>query len=74
MTTPSSDPSTNTPLNPPEPEGEDKVRELMGERRQEDQSAVVDYSEIDSMERNTATKLYEGEPGDSLENEDSTLR
>lgn len=72
MTEPSSDPTTNVPLNPPEPDGKDKARELMGERQQRDQSAVVDYSEIDSLEGNTPTKLYEGEPGDSLENEDQT--
>lgn len=69
MTERSIDPTTNTPLNPPEPEGEDKVRELMGERRQEDQSAIVDYSEIDTLDAATATELYEGEPGESLENE-----
>lgn len=60
---------TDLPLNPPEPEGIDKVNELMGQRRQQDQSAVVDYSELDSSARATPTKLYEGEPGDSLENE-----
>lgn len=72
MAEPSSDPTTNTPLNPPEPEGAEKARQLMGERRQEDQSAVVDYSELDSLEGSTATELYEGEPGDSLENEEQT--
>lgn len=68
----SSDPTTNTPLNPPEVEGEDKVRELMGERRQKDQSAIVDYSEIDALDAATPTELYEGEPGASLENDQQT--
>ena len=69
MIEPSSDPETNTPLNPAEPEGEDKVRQLMGEKRAEDQSAVLDASDIDSLDALTATELYEGETGDSLENE-----
>lgn len=69
MTERSIDPTTNTPLNPPDPEGEDKVRQLMGERRQEDQSAIVDYSEIDSLDASTMTELNEGEPGSNLENE-----
>lgn len=60
------------PLNPPEPEGAAKIRELMGERRQVDQSAIVDASEIDSLDATTATELYEGEPGDSLENEEQS--
>lgn len=68
----SSDPTTNTPLNPPELEGEDKVRQLMGERRQEDQSAIVDYSEIDALGAATTTELYEGESGASLENDGQT--
>ncbi|MBC8163556.1 MAG: BON domain-containing protein [Roseiflexaceae bacterium] len=72
MTERSSDPSTNTPLNPAEPEGADKVRQLMGERRQEDQSAIVDYSEIDSLHAATPTELAEGEPSESLENERQT--
>jgi len=58
-----------TPLNPPEPEGADKLDQLLGQRRQRDQSAVVDYSELDTAARSTPTKLYEGEPGGSLENE-----
>jgi hypothetical protein len=71
MTEPSIDPSTNLPLNGPEAEGEDKVRELAGERRVEDQQAFIDRSDTDSLNYNTATELYEGEPGDSLENADS---
>lgn len=69
MNEPSSDPETNVPLNPPEPEGEDKVRQLMGEKPVEDQSAVLDASDIDSLGALTATELYEGETGASLENE-----
>lgn len=64
-----SDQRRETPLNPPEPEGADKVNQLLGQRRQQDQSAVVDYSEIDTAARATPTKLYEGEPGSSLETE-----
>ena len=59
----------DAPLNPATPVGVAQIRELMGERFQKDQSAIVDASEIDSLDAATATELDEGEPSDSLENE-----
>lgn len=72
MTERSSDPTTNFPLNPPDPPLEEKQRQLQGERRVEDQAAFIDISDTDSLGYETAMELYEGEPGEELENEGTT--
>ena len=61
MTRPSSDPSTNVPLNPPDVPIEDKQRELQGDRPVEDQAAYIDVSDTDDLGRITPTDIYEGE-------------
>jgi len=50
-----------TPLNPPEPMGRRKQRELAGERPVADQAAYVDRSEVDAAEPLTDTAFDEGE-------------
>jgi hypothetical protein len=50
-----------TPLNPPEPAGQRKRRELAGEHLVEDQAAYLDRSEVDTAEPLTDTAIYEGE-------------
>jgi hypothetical protein len=55
-----------TPLNPPEPAGRRKRRELAGERPLDEQAAYLDRSQVDAAEPITDTNIYEGElpPGD----------
>lgn len=55
-----SDRSTDAPLNPPDVPVEDKQRELEG-RRQPDQQAAFDPSEVDELGEITDTEIYEGE-------------
>jgi hypothetical protein len=50
-----------TPLNPPEPVGQRKWRELAGERPAEDQAAYLDRSQVDAAAPLTPTELYEEE-------------
>lgn len=61
MTRPSSDPSTNAPLNPPDVPTEEKVRQLEGERPVEDQAAYIDASDTDDLGEISETDIYEGE-------------
>jgi hypothetical protein len=61
MTRPSSDPSTNVPLNPPDVPTEEKIRQLEGERPVEDQAAYIDISDTDDLGTITPTEIYEGE-------------
>src|SRR5262245_55761139 len=55
------DRSTNTPLNPPDPPLEEKVRQLAGERPQEEQGALIDADDTDDLGTLTSTGKYEGE-------------
>jgi len=50
-----------TPLNPPEPAGQRKRRELAGEHPMEEQVAYLDRSEVDAAEPLTTTAFDEGE-------------
>ena len=61
MTQTSRDPSTDTPLNPPEVPIEDKPRELLGKQPQDQQTAYFDRSEVDDLGQLTSTEVYEGE-------------
>ncbi len=61
------DPTTNTPLNPPDVPIEQKQRELEGDRPPDQQAAYIDRSEIDHLGTTTATDVYEGQPGDGDE-------
>lgn len=56
---PSSDPSTNVPLNPPDVPVEQKQAQLEGRRA--DQEAYFDRSEVDSLGGLDPTDIYEGE-------------
>lgn len=58
---PSRDPSTDTPLNPPDVPVEEKMRQLAGEQPVDDQSAVLDADQIDTLGEFTPTALDEGE-------------
>ncbi|HWQ12636.1 MAG TPA: BON domain-containing protein [Roseiflexaceae bacterium] len=58
---PSSDPSTNVPLNGPDVEPEDKLRQLMGDRAPEDQSAIFDADDVNDLGELTSTGVYEAE-------------
>lgn len=76
---PSSDPSTDTPLNPPDVPLEDKQRELEG-RRTSDQggTAYFDQSEIDGLGELTATDVQdeadlEGGEDDDLPGDNESL-
>ena len=62
MTERNRDPSTNTPLNPPDVPIEQKQRELEGDRPPDQQAAYIDRSEIDTLGETNATEVYEGEP------------
>jgi hypothetical protein len=55
------DPSTNTPLNPPDPPLDEKVRQLAGDRAPEDQGALIDAEDTDDLGAFTSTAKYEGE-------------
>src|SRR5215472_6803648 len=61
MTERSRDPSTDTPLNPPDPPLERKVRQLAGDRPREDQGAPIDADDTDDLGEFTSTAKYEGE-------------
>jgi BON domain-containing protein len=61
MTERSRDPSTNTPLNPPDPPLEEKVRQLAGDRDPEDQGTLIDADDTDDLGAFTSTAKYEGE-------------
>lgn len=74
MRKPSTDPSTNLPLNPPDVPLEDKQRELEGRRPKDQQAGYFDQSEVDDLGEISSTEVYEGEleagvnddlPGDS---------
>jgi hypothetical protein len=56
---PSSDPSTNVPLNPPDVPVEEKQAELEG--RNPDQTAYFDRSAVDGLGELDPTDIYEGE-------------
>jgi hypothetical protein len=56
---PSSDPSTNVPLNPPDVPVEEKQAELEG--RNPDQTAYFDRSAVDGLGELDPTDVYEGE-------------
>ncbi|MEN9938842.1 MAG: hypothetical protein RLZZ387_5421 [Chloroflexota bacterium] len=74
---PSSDPSTNVPLNGPDLEGDEKLRQLMGYRDAEDQNTLPDADEIDGLRQLTSTDKYQGEleagVDDDLPNDDENL-
>jgi hypothetical protein len=61
MTERSRDPSTNTPLNPPDPPLEEKLRQLAGDRMRQDQGAPIDADDTDDLGAFTSTARYEGE-------------
>jgi len=62
MTERSRDRSIDTPLNPPEPPLEDKLRQLAGDRAPEDQGATIDIDDTDNLGTLTSTGVYEAEP------------
>ena len=61
MTKHNRDRSTGTPLNPPDPPLEDKLRQLAGDRAPEDQGAPIDADDTDDLGVLTSTGIYEGE-------------
>lgn len=61
MTERSRDPSTDAPLNGPEPELEDKLRELAGYRPANAQGGLIDASDVEDLGMLTSTARYEGE-------------
>jgi hypothetical protein len=58
---PSSDPSTNTPLNPASPPIEEQLRQMAGYRSQDDQGEFPSADEVDDLGQLTPTDVYEGE-------------
>jgi hypothetical protein len=74
---PSSDPSTNVPLNPPDPPLEQKLRELRGDRAPDQQAAYFDTSEVDNLGEISDTEIREGEleagVNDDLPGDDESL-
>lgn len=58
---PSSDPSTDAPLNAPDVPTEQKGYQMAGERLPEDQGAVFDADDIESLSDLTRTDVDEGE-------------
>ena len=58
---PSSDPSTNTPLNPPSPPIEEQLRQMAGYRSADDQGEFPAADELDDLGQITSTDVYEGE-------------
>lgn len=78
MTKPSSDPSTNVPLNPPDVPEEDKLRQLEGRRSADMQAAYLDASEIDGLGELSATEIHdeaelEGGVNDDLPGDNESL-
>lgn len=61
MNRPSRDPSTDTPLNPPDVPIEEKQRQLEGERPVDEQAAIIDASDTDDLGEITPTDVYEAE-------------
>ncbi|HEU4327173.1 MAG TPA: BON domain-containing protein [Roseiflexaceae bacterium] len=61
MTERSRDPSADAPLNGPEPELEDKLRELAGYRPANAQGGLIDASDVEDLGELTSTARYEGE-------------
>ncbi len=58
---PSSDPSTNTPLNPPSPSIENELRQLAGYRSADNQGEFPAADELDDLGQITSTDVYEGQ-------------
>jgi hypothetical protein len=58
---PSSDPSTNTPLNPPSPSIEEQLRQMAGYRSADDQGEFPSAAELDDLGQITSTDVYEGQ-------------
>src|SRR5215218_6046231 len=58
---PSSDPSTNTPLNPAGPSIEEQLRQLAGYRSADDQGEFPAADELDDLGQLTSTDVYEGQ-------------
>jgi hypothetical protein len=58
---PSSDPSTNTPLNPPSPPIEEQLRQLAGYRSADQQGEFPAADELDDLGQITSTDVYEGQ-------------
>src|SRR5215212_2920116 len=58
---PSSDPSTNTPLNPPSPPIEEQLRQMAGYRSADDQGEFPAADELDDLGQITPTDVYEGQ-------------
>jgi hypothetical protein len=50
-----------TPLNPPDAEGGDQLRELLGEEAHEDQDGALDASEVETRGGMSHVEIYEGE-------------
>jgi len=61
MTERSRDPSTDLPLNGPDPELEEKLRQLAGYRSPNSQGGLIDASEIEDLGALSPTDLYEGD-------------
>lgn len=58
---PSSDPSTNTPLNGPTPPLEEQLRQMAGYRDQDNQGTLIDADDVDDLGTLTRTDIDEGE-------------
>jgi hypothetical protein len=58
---PSSDPSTNTPLNGPSPSIEEQLRQMAGYRSADDQGEFPAADEVDTLGQITETDIYEGQ-------------
>ncbi len=61
MTERSRDPSADAPLNGPEPELEDKLRELAGYRPANAQGGLINASDVEDLGELSPTARYEGE-------------
>lgn len=53
--------ATDIPLNPPDPEGEDKLVQLAGEEARVDQDGFLDTTQIDNLGAIGHVETYEGE-------------
>ena len=58
---PSSDPSTNMPLNPPGPPIEEQLRQMAGYRSQDNQGELPAADELDELGQLTSSDVYQGE-------------
>lgn len=63
----SRDPATNTALNPEDVAWEDKQRQLEGQQADDQQSALLDKSQVDTLDEATSTDLYKGETEPDME-------